>query len=103
MIISGGLNVYPREVEQAIDALDGIVESAVIGVPHADFGEGVIAIVVVETGFKPIEPDVIAMLSDQLANFKNPKRLFFVPQLPRNSMGKVQKNLLRQQYAQVLS
>jgi malonyl-CoA/methylmalonyl-CoA synthetase len=103
MIISGGLNVYPREVEQAIDALDGIVESAVIGVPHADFGEGVIAIVVVETGFKPIEPDVIAMLRDQLANFKNPKRLFFVPQLPRNSMGKVQKNLLRQQYAQVLS
>jgi malonyl-CoA/methylmalonyl-CoA synthetase len=103
MIISGGLNVYPREVEQVIDALDGIVESAVIGVPHADFGEGVIAIVVAETRYKPVEQEVIASLREQLANFKNPKRLFFVPQLPRNSMGKVQKNSLRQQYAQVLS
>ncbi len=103
MIISGGLNVYPREVEQVIDALDGITESAVIGVPHADFGEGVIAIVVVETGFKLVEQEVVATLRKRLANFKNPKRLFFVPQLPRNSMGKVQKNSLRQQYAQVLS
>jgi len=103
MIISGGLNVYPREVEQVIDALDGIIESAVIGVPHADFGEGVIAIVVVETEFQPVEQEVIATLRERLANFKNPKRLFFVPQLPRNSMGKVQKNSLRQQYAQVLS
>jgi len=103
MIISGGLNVYPREVEQAIDALDGVVESAVIGVPHADFGEGVIAIAVVERGFDPIEQDMLATLRGRLANFKSPKRLFFVPQLPRNTMGKVQKNTLRQQYGQALS
>ena len=98
MIISGGLNVYPREVEQAIDNLDGVAESAVIGVPHADFGEGVIALVVVEPGFKFVEQDMIATLRGQLANFKRPKRLILVPQLPRNTMGKVQKNTLRQQY-----
>jgi len=103
MIISGGLNVYPREVEQAIDQLDGVVESAVIGVPHADFGEGVIAVVVVEPGFKTAEQDMIAILRERLANFKSPKRLFFVPKLPRNTMGKVQKNTLRQQYEQALS
>ena len=79
MIISGGLNVYPREVEQAIDELDGIIESAVIGVPHADFGEGVIAIAVVEPGFEPSEQDMIAQLRGRLANFKRPKRLLFVP------------------------
>jgi len=115
MIISGGLNVYPREVEQAIDELDGVVESAVVGVPHADFGEAVIAIAVIESGLKSggksagefagesAEQDLIAALRGRLANFKVPKRLFFVPQLPRNTMGKVQKNTLRQQYEQVLS
>ncbi len=103
MIISGGLNVYPREVEQAIDKLNGVAESAVIGVPHADFGEGVVAIVVAEPGFEFVEQDMLATLREQLANFKRPKRLFFVPQLPRNTMGKVQKNTLRQQYEQALS
>ncbi|MAF84263.1 MAG: AMP-binding protein [Gammaproteobacteria bacterium] len=102
MIISGGLNVYPREVEQVIDELNGIVESAVIGVPHADFGEGVIAIAVVEPGFNTCESDLMTTLRERLANFKRPKRLFFVPQLPRNTMGKVQKNTLRQQYGQAL-
>jgi len=103
MIISGGLNVYPREVEQAIDQLDGVVESAVIGVPHADFGEGVIAVVVIEPGFEAAEQDMMAILRERLANFKSPKRLFFVSQLPRNTMGKVQKNALRQQFEQALS
>jgi len=107
MIISGGLNIYPREVEQAIDALDGVVESAVVGVPHADFGEGVIAIAVIEdaqdAAADSAEQDMIVALRKRLANFKVPKRLFFVPQLPRNSMGKVQKNTLRQQYEQVLT
>lgn len=102
MIISGGLNVYPREVEQAIDQLDGVVESAVIGVPHADFGECVVAVVVVKPGFEAAEQDMIAILRERLANFKSPKRLFFVPKLPRNTMGKVQKNTLRQQYEQAL-
>jgi malonyl-CoA/methylmalonyl-CoA synthetase len=103
MIISGGLNVYPREVEQAIDRLDGVIESAVIGIPHADFGEAVIAVVAVEPGFETAEQDMIATLRERLASFKSPKRLFFVPQLPRNTMGKVQKNTLRQQYEQALS
>lgn len=101
MIISGGLNVYPREVEQAIDALDGVVESAVVGAPHADFGEGVIAIVVTEPGFDGHEDDIIAKLRGTLGNFKIPKRVFRVSQLPRNAMGKVQKNALRAQFSQV--
>jgi malonyl-CoA/methylmalonyl-CoA synthetase len=103
MIISGGLNVYPREIEQVIDELNGIVESAVIGIPHADFGESVIAIVVTEPGFNASESDMMATLRKRLANFKRPKRLFFTTQLPRNTMGKVQKNTLRQQYGQTLS
>ncbi len=103
MIISGGLNVYPREVEQAIDELDGVAESAVIGVPHADFGEGVVAVVVPRPGRKLAEQDLMAALRTRLARFKNPKRLFFVPQLPRNTMGKVQKNALRRQFEQALS
>ena len=78
MIISGGLNVCPREVEQAIDALNGVIESAVIGVPHPDFGEGVIAIAVLEPDFAPVEQDMLVTLSGRLANFKRPKRLFFV-------------------------
>ncbi len=103
MIISGGLNVYPREVEQVINTLDGVIESAVIGVPHADFGEGVIAVVVVKPGLEFAEQDLIARLRKRLAHFKNPQRLIFVPQLPRNTMGKVQKKALRQQYERILS
>lgn len=103
MIISGGLNVYPREIEQVIDALDGVVESAVIGVPHADFGEGVVAIVVMAPGAKPDAATMIATLRERLANFKVPKRVFFASHLPRNTMGKVQKNMLRQQFEQALS
>ncbi|MGI9341863.1 MAG: AMP-binding protein [Gammaproteobacteria bacterium] len=103
MVISGGLNVYPKEVEAVLDALDTILESAVVGVPHADFGEGVIAVVVPNPGHDASESDIIAALRRQLANFKLPKRVFVVDELPRNAMGKVQKNELRDQYANALS
>lgn len=95
MIISGGLNVYPKEVEGIIDELDGVLESAVVGAPHPDFGEGVIAFVVRETDNGPDESDIIAFLSCRLAKFKLPKRVLFAHELPRNTMGKVQKNDLR--------
>ena len=98
LIISGGFNVYPKEVEGEIDALPGVIESAVIGVPHADFGEGVTAVVVLQKSAKLTEADVLATLGQRLAKFKLPKRVIFVPDLPRNTMGKVQKNVLREEY-----
>ena len=103
MIISGGLNVYPREVEQVLDELQGVAESAVIGVPHPDFGEGVIAVIVPQPGQSTTEERVIASVRAKLADFKAPKRVFFAEQLPRNAMGKVRKNALREQYNGVLS
>ncbi|MEJ2061497.1 MAG: AMP-binding protein, partial [Gammaproteobacteria bacterium] len=100
MVISGGYNVYPKEIEQLIDQLDGVVESAVIGVPHPDFGEGVTAVLVCRSGSdRPDEASVIRHLKTALANYKVPKRVFFVDELPRNTMGKVQKNVLRERYA----
>ncbi|WP_298725809.1 malonyl-CoA synthase [uncultured Ferrovibrio sp.] len=98
LIISGGYNVYPKEVETEIDSLPGVVESAVIGVAHPDFGEGVTAVVVKEKGATLDETAVLRALDGRLAKFKLPKRVFFVDDLPRNTMGKVQKNLLRDQY-----
>ncbi|GGX88630.1 malonyl-CoA synthase [Litchfieldella qijiaojingensis] len=98
LVISGGYNVYPKEVEQVIDELDGVMESAVIGLPHPDFGEGVTAVVVPRAQSRLDESTVLASLSGRLAKYKQPKRVFFVDQLPRNTMGKVQKNQLRQQY-----
>jgi malonyl-CoA/methylmalonyl-CoA synthetase len=98
LIISGGYNVYPKEIELEIDELPGIVESAVIGLPHSDFGEGVTAMVVAETGSETNEQDIVNQISGRLARYKQPRRIFFVDQLPRNSMGKVQKNLLRDKY-----
>jgi malonyl-CoA/methylmalonyl-CoA synthetase len=99
LVISGGFNVYPKEVEEAIDALDGIAESAVIGLPHPDFGEAVAAVIMLKQGGpKPSESDIIGRLKTELANFKVPKRVFVVDELPRNAMGKVQKNLLRDSY-----
>jgi malonyl-CoA/methylmalonyl-CoA synthetase len=99
LIISGGFNVYPKEIEEAIDAMDGIAESAVIGVPHPDFGEGVVAVVQHRAGRKdPSEDAIIKRLKGELANYKVPKRVFFVDELPRNTMGKVQKNVLREQH-----
>ncbi|EAQ36792.1 AMP-dependent synthetase and ligase [Nitrobacter sp. Nb-311A] len=99
LIITGGLNVYPKEVESEIDALAGVVESAVVGVPHPDFGEGVTAIVVRSRDGGPTEEQVLKALEGRLARFKIPKHAIFVDELPRNAMGKVQKNILRDKYA----
>lgn len=98
LIISGGYNVYPKEVESFIDEMDGVVESAVIGIPHSDFGEAVTAVVVTKTDNALTEQDIIDELKSKIANFKVPKRVFFVHDLPRNTMGKVQKNMLRDQF-----
>jgi malonyl-CoA/methylmalonyl-CoA synthetase len=98
LIISGGFNVYPKEVESEIDALPGVVESAVIGCPHPDFGEGVTAVVVRHKGAAVDERAVLDALHDRLAKFKLPKRVIFVDDLPRNTMGKVQKNVLREKH-----
>jgi malonyl-CoA/methylmalonyl-CoA synthetase len=98
LIISGGYNVYPKEIEGFIDDMDGVDESAVIGIPHPDFGEAVMAVVVPKAGAKLNAEAMIASLKTQIANFKIPKRLEIVADLPRNAMGKVQKNILRQQY-----
>ncbi len=97
LIISGGLNVYPREVEAAIDGLIGVGESAVIGLPHPDFGEAVTAIVT-RAGAALSEEAVVKGLAGKLAKFKMPKAVRFVDALPRNAMGKVQKNELRARY-----
>ncbi|MBW8815636.1 MAG: AMP-binding protein [Caulobacterales bacterium] len=94
LIISGGYNVYPKEVELVLDELPGVTESAVIGCPHPDFGEGVVAVVQGQGD----EAAMIAEARRQLAAYKAPKRIVFVDELPRNAMGKVQKNLLRQRY-----
>jgi malonyl-CoA/methylmalonyl-CoA synthetase len=97
LIISGGYNVYPKEIELVIDAMPGVVESAVVGVPHPDFGESVTAVVVRQEGATFDDAAVIAHVKSQIANFKVPKRVVFVDDLPRNAMGKVQKNVLRDQ------
>ena len=102
LIISGGLNIYPKEIEELIDALPGVAESAVIGLPHKDFGEAVTAVVVRQknaAGAALGEAGIIAAVKAELANFKVPKRVFIVDDLPRNAMGKVQKNLLRGEYS----
>jgi malonyl-CoA/methylmalonyl-CoA synthetase len=96
LIISGGYNVYPKEVEGEIDALPGVAESAVIGLPHPDLGEGVTAVVAVKPGAALDEGAVLGALSTRLAGFKRPKRVLFVDDLPRNTMGKVQKAALRE-------
>ena len=102
LIISGGFNVYPKEVEELIDKMDGVGESAVIGVPHPDFGEGVVAVVTGD-GELPAEADMISALRQSLAAFKCPKRIFHIAALPRNTMGKVQKAALRETYKATFS
>lgn len=98
LIISGGYNVYPAEIEGYINDMPGVAESALVGVPHPDFGEVGVAVVIAKPGAQ-LNPDaIVAGLKAQLANFKIPKKCFVVPELPRNTMGKVQKNLLRDQY-----
>jgi malonyl-CoA/methylmalonyl-CoA synthetase len=103
LVISGGYNVYPKEIEGEIDALPGVTESAVIGVPHPDFGEGVVAVVVTGKGSALTEQHIIDALKPRLANYKLPKRVAFVDDLPRNAMGKVQKNILRQTYSKIFA
>jgi malonyl-CoA/methylmalonyl-CoA synthetase len=100
MIISGGLNVYPREIELVIDAVPGVDESAVIGVAHADFGEVGLAVVVPNSRDSVTSSTINGALSEHLAGFKRPKSIEFVDELPRNSMGKVQKSVLRQQFSE---
>ena len=101
VIITGGLNVYPKEVETEIDSLEGVRESAVIGVPHPDFGEAVTAIVVLEPDAKLEESVAIRQLAERLARYKLPKRILVVDELPRNAMGKVQKAVLRQIHSRI--
>jgi malonyl-CoA/methylmalonyl-CoA synthetase len=98
LIISGGYNVYPKEIELALDALPGIAESAVVGVPHPDFGEAVVAVVVPREGARPDPDALIAEVKKNLANYKVPKQVHFVAELPRNAMGKVQKAVLREKF-----
>ena len=94
----GGYNVYPGEVESFINGMPGVAESAVVGVPHPDFGEVGVAVVIAKPGAHVAPDAVVAALKASLANFKVPKQCFGVAELPRNTMGKVQKNLLREQY-----
>ncbi|WP_198972812.1 malonate--CoA ligase [Xylophilus sp. ASV27] len=98
LIISGGYNVYPAEIEACINEMPGVAESAVVGVPHPDFGEVGVAVVIPRAGARPEAADILARLRAQLANFKIPKHCALVPELPRNAMGKVQKNVLREKF-----
>ena len=98
MIISGGLNVYPKEIESFIDKIEGVYESAVIGLEDADFGERVVAVIVKDENSKVIEENIISDMKLQMAGYKVPKQIFFTNELPRNSMGKVQKNFFRDKY-----
>ena len=101
LIITGGYNVYPAEVEGYLNEMDGVAESAVVGVLHPDFGEGVVAVVVPQAGAAVAADALVAALKERIAAFKVPKRLFVLDELPRNAMGKVQKNLLRERYRDV--
>ncbi len=99
LVISGGFNVYPKEVELLLDEVPGVLESAVIGLPHPDFGEAVFAVLVARKGAALDADAALAAIRDRLARFKQPKAAVVVDALPRNTMGKVQKNLLRQAYS----
>ncbi|MDQ2067538.1 malonyl-CoA synthase [Xinfangfangia sp. CPCC 101601] len=101
LIISGGYNIYPKEIELLLDEAPEVLETAVIGVPHPDFGEAVVAVIVPKPGQSPTESALLAGLQSQLARFKQPKAIILRDELPRNTMGKVQKNLLRAEYAEL--
>jgi len=98
LIISGGFNVYPKEIELILDDVEGVYESAIIGVPHPDFGEGVLAVVVLDADKNLNESDLKIILKQKIAAYKQPKNIFFVDELPRNTMGKVLKNNLRDKH-----
>jgi malonyl-CoA/methylmalonyl-CoA synthetase len=102
LIISGGYNIYPKEIESVLDAVAGVAETAVIGVPDPDFGESVVALVVAEKTLTPSMADLEACVREQLARFKHPRKIILVEDLPRNAMGKVQKNVLRDLYRDCL-
>ena len=99
LIITGGYNVYPKEVEMEIDAMPGVTESAVFGVNHPDFGEGIVAAIVLKSGAQLTEQEVVKALDGRLAGYKRPKKVAFMAELPRNTMGKVQKNILRDRFS----
>lgn len=103
LVISGGFNIYPKEVEGLIDDQPGVAESAVIGVPHPDLGEGLVAVVVPAAEGAPDEAQILGALAGELARFKQPRAVRFVEALPRNVMGKVQKAELRKQYTDLFS
>ena len=103
LIISGGYNIYPKEIELVLDDQPGVLESAVIGVPHPDFGETVVGVLVPENGATPDVDAIAAAVGTSLARFKHPRKLIVLPELPRNTMGKVQKNLLRDQFGDLFS
>ncbi len=98
LIISGGYNIYPKEIELLLDEQQGVLESAVIGVNHPDFGEGVVGVIVPSNGQVVSEDAILSAISDKIARFKQPKKIYVVDELPRNTMGKVQKNILRDTY-----
>ncbi|HKL21506.1 MAG TPA: hypothetical protein VJ904_06850 [Tichowtungia sp.] len=103
MITAGGYNIYPKEIELVLDDQPGVLESAVIGVPHPDFGETVLAVVVPARGQTP-EPDaILTNIQTSLARFKHPRKIEILDALPRNTMGKVQKNILRDRYRHIFS
>ena len=103
LVISGGVNIYPKEIEIAIDSSPEVTESAVVGLPHPDFGEAVVAFVVGSNDCKPSPGTVLSQLGDKLARYKHPKRVIIVERLPRNSMGKVQKSVLRNEFSSLFS
>src|SRR5262249_33641352 len=102
LIISGGFNIYPKEIEDVLDACDGVSESAVIGVPHPDFGEAVVALVVKKPKTSVSVDALESVVREKLARFKHPRRILILDDLPRNTMGKVQKNVLRDTYRDIL-
>ena len=103
LIISGGFNIYPKEIEDVLDAIPGVLESAVVGVPHPDFGETPVAVLVAEPGASPDLAAIHAEIASRLARFKHPRHMEVIEALPRNTMGKVQKNQLRERYAEAFS
>ncbi len=98
LIISGGYNIYPKEIELVLDEQPGVLESAVIGVPHPDFGETVLGLIVPKPGEQPALDAIMSRVQEQLARFKHPQKLLLLDELPRNTMGKVQKSILRETY-----